>query len=151
MTGLLILCAKNLEIVRHFQSKLCGEKTQLCGKLRGKFGDTHLTSTPIVLGQNKTQIFSQSTRSIISFLHNRIALSCSVCNSQDRLRWQAQNTHYKWSLHKIRMNILYLDGETVTDRTFALHSGRRLLLCATKYSLKCWCYIWSSSHTGSSI
>ena len=45
------------------------------------------------------------------------------------------------------MNILYLDGETVTDRTFALHSGRRLLLCATK----CWCYIWSSSHAGSSV
>ena len=33
MTGLLMLCAKNLEIVRHLQSKLCGEKTQLCGKL----------------------------------------------------------------------------------------------------------------------
>ena len=46
----------------------------------------------------------------------------------------------KWSLHNIvRMDILYLDSESVTDRTFALHSDRRLLLCATKYSLKCWC------------
>ena len=35
--GLLIGCGKNLEILRHFQGKLCGKEGLLCGKLCGFF------------------------------------------------------------------------------------------------------------------
>ena len=50
-----------------------------------------------------------------------------------------------------KMNIYFVFGGWVSDRQNILLSIAAEDCCYTKHSLKCWCYIWSSSHTGSSI
>ena len=103
MTDLLMLCAKNVEIVRHFQSKLCGEKTQLCGKLWGKFGDPQLTSPPLSWDRIKPRYFlkaqGQSFHFCIIVLRFLAAFAIAKIAFVGRHRTHITNGHctrYAW-------------------------------------------------------